>query len=172
MVLERDDPKHLSRCHIDSIEEVEIQLQNITQISDMKNEDLAIQEKIENEAELYRLACLIYLERVVKGTPRYNPRLIDLLRKAFAIFKIIKTCDRPFPVFVIACEAQTEADRALSLNVMQHTEVGQRRGNINMVNDMVKASWLQEDLCTGDQLDTLLRYNGIISAHPILPSFI
>ena len=67
---------------------------------------------------------------------------------------------------------QTEADRALSLDVMQDMEVGQRRGNINMVIDMVKASWLQEDLCTGDQLDTLLRYHAVISAHPILPSFI
>ena len=97
LVLERDDPRHFSKSHMDSIVEVEVELQNIKQMSDMRDEDLAHQQKIENEAELYRLACLIYLERVVKGTPRYGLRLIDLLRKDFTIFKIIKLVIGLFP---------------------------------------------------------------------------
>ena len=121
-------------------------------------------------AELYRLATLIYLDRVARGTPRSHERVAALLDAAYHLLREMGTCERPWPLFVIALDARSEEERKLVLDVMGTVLRDRLRGNMLHARRMVQAGWVQQDFAEQD-VDQLFVYNAVISASKLPPSF-
>ena len=124
-------------------------------------------------AECYRLAALIYLERVARGTLQSTAKVAMLAELAFKSLSQIRALERPWPLFVLALEANGEEQRRILLDVLDGgAEYRGEEGNFSMLRKMVKSAWMQQDLAGGRQLDMLDVYNTVISANHMPPSFV
>ena len=122
-------------------------------------------------AELYRLAGLIYLYRACKSLPSTSPRVKEAIESGFAILRNLTTCDRPFPLLIIGCEARTDEDRLIVLDLIRRSRAHRKIGNLGVAKRFVEAYWAQSDLDTGDALGYVQKFDAIISASEMLPSF-
>ncbi|KAF7595989.1 hypothetical protein BBP40_004135 [Aspergillus hancockii] len=89
-------------------------------------------------SQLYRLAGLIYFERVLRETP-ISARVARWSADAFEIIQRLHICERPFPLFFIACEAHTDVQREMVLSLLERTQrrSGQRR--LHAVKRMIES---------------------------------
>ncbi|KAF2158490.1 hypothetical protein M409DRAFT_32949, partial [Zasmidium cellare ATCC 36951] len=96
-------------------------------------------------AELYRLAGLLYLHQVL-------PRPDDQLRRnqnveaAFSLLRSMKTCTSPWPLFTLACEANTDDRRTLLLDVLDRMDETRKIGNVFSLRHIIEQVWKQTDL--------------------------
>ncbi|KAJ6086832.1 fungal-specific transcription factor domain-containing protein [Penicillium canescens] len=123
-------------------------------------------------SKLYQLAGLIYFERVLKRNPdsirvaRWSGEAFDLLRE-FVI------CERPFPLFFIACEAHTDTQRELILSILERTHNRSNQRRLYAIQAMIESMWVQHDLISDSNtegrvyVDTL---NAIMSSNELLPT--
>jgi hypothetical protein len=128
-------------------------------------------ERLKSTAELYRIACLIYLERVGRGLTHWNKRVEKLVEEGFSLLKSLGTCERPFPLFVVSCEARTDDQRQIVLETISKTQTTRNVGNLTWMKTMVEAAWVHEDLHGQEELPALVKYNFVISACQTLPAF-
>jgi Fungal specific transcription factor domain len=152
---------------------LELRLQNIRQESRIcaPTESQLQPDRSRSMAELYRLSALIYLEKVAGGAPRASLKANKRTEDAFKILETLRICERPFPLFVIALEARTDNDRATLLKVIARTMEERPLGGTSSVKRMIEAAWAQDDLNLEQELDSLLKYNTIISANRTPPAF-
>lgn len=122
-------------------------------------------------AELYRLAALIYLERVARNAPRDSPTVEVLTGQAFSLLEVMSTCERPWPLFVVALEATTEEQRRTVLAVLDASLRLRPLGNLASTRRMVEAGWVMQDLTEERPVDALEVYEVLISANKVPPSF-
>ncbi|KAF1990276.1 hypothetical protein K402DRAFT_348234 [Aulographum hederae CBS 113979] len=127
--------------------------------------------RLKSTAELYRLACLIYLERVGRGVPRWNTRVGKVVEVALDLLESLKSCERAFPMFVVSCEARTDEQRRIVLDVFAETSKTRNVGNMNLVRTMVEAAWVHDDLHGEEEVPALDMYNFVVSACQAMPSF-
>ncbi len=159
--------------HQRSMMALELRLQNIRQecrIGDIAENQLQ-RDRSSDIAELYRLSALIYLEKVARGAPKASLKATKWIHDAFKILETLQVCERPFPLFVIAVEACTDYQRAIILKVIAAAMEERRLGAIGSVRRMIEAAWVQDDLNPGEELDSLLKYNTVISANRSPPAF-
>lgn len=121
-------------------------------------------------AKIYRLATLIYLQRVGRNLPRSSGKVEPLLDDAFAALKELGGCQRPWPLFIVALEARSDAERKAALQAVTASLKERPLGNMGAAAKMIQAAWVQQDL-GGEQLDPLFVYNAVISANKLPPSF-
>ncbi|KAH7171466.1 fungal-specific transcription factor domain-containing protein [Dactylonectria macrodidyma] len=96
-------------------------------------------------AELYRLATILYLQRV-RPMPADDCRRALCLEQAFAILDRLQVATSPWPVFVIACEsAPSDGHRGLILGVLDRMDEARGIGNIRVMRSLVEAFWMQYD---------------------------
>ncbi|KAI1735006.1 fungal-specific transcription factor domain-containing protein [Xylaria scruposa] len=125
--------------------------------------------------ELFTLALLVYLGR---ATSDLLPELVDKteqhIEKAFSIFPIIERCDRQFPLFVLGCEAQSEEQRVVYLELVSRTQSRSQAAPLVQVEALVKASWAQSDLAdhSGLKFDYIEKLNALISSCKVMPTFV
>lgn len=168
-----DDPLYLQNEHTTVLNDLEARLKSLRQIfqsNDVEN----IQERIdmiELIAELYRVATLIYIERIGRGASRFSPNVVKLVEDAFIILSRLDRCERPFPFFIISCEARTDAQRTLVMNIMDSTSSVRNCGNLKSIRALVQAAWIQDDLHEEQELSCFAKYNAVMSAYQALPSF-
>jgi hypothetical protein len=74
-------------------------------------------------------------------------------------------------LFVIAVEACTDDQRAIILKVITSTMEEHPLGAISSIKRMIEAAWVQSDLNLDQELDSLLKYNTVISANRTPPAF-
>ena len=121
--------------------------------------------------ELYRLAMLAYLSRA-SDNPRYlSTRTQQHIDKAFAILARLGSCDRQFPVFILGCEARSDDQRAVVLDLISRTEQGNSSRSLNLVRVLLQASWAQDELGKGD-LNYWDKMSYIISCCKVMPAFV
>jgi hypothetical protein len=152
---------------------LELRLQNIRQefrIGDVTETQLQ-RDRSGSIAELYRLSALIYLETVARGASRASLKADKWIQDAFKTLETLKICERPFPLFVVAVGASTEYQRAVILKVIASTLEERPLGAISSVKRMIQAAWVQDDLNPEQELDSLLKYNTVISANRSPPAF-
>jgi hypothetical protein len=121
--------------------------------------------------EVYRLAMLVYLNRASDNLLNQSTRTQQHIDEAFAILARLGSCDRQFPVFILGCEAQSDEQRAVVLEVIARTEKGDSSRSLKLVRVLLQAIWAQDELGKGN-----MRYwdklSWIISCCKILPTFV
>ena len=104
--------------------------------------------------EAFELATLVYLNRVsgplLDDQPLRTQQRID---KAFAVLSQLSSCERQFPVFVLGCEARTDNQRAIVLDLISKTEDNVASRSFNQVKLLLEAIWAQDDLVDGQHGD-------------------
>ncbi|AEO65613.1 uncharacterized protein THITE_2112764 [Thermothielavioides terrestris NRRL 8126] len=190
-VHDRTDPRHLSPSHLATIHSLEQQLSALTQlpsnrISAALNADdnkhahepaagLPPEESAETrQAELYRLAAHIYLLRVARAAPPTDPTVLALVDKALDLLRRSSPgCSRPWPLFVVALEARTDAQRRVVSDALRDGLARRPLGNLQIVRRMVHAAWVQIDLHaeSGTGEDVMGVYNTVVSGLRVPPSF-
>ncbi|CAH0054588.1 unnamed protein product [Clonostachys solani] len=96
-------------------------------------------------AELYRLAALLYLQRVVplEGD---KDRRETYLEQALAILSDAKRVSSPWPCFIIACEVTMEDQRSQILGILDTMDTTRKIGNLHVTRVIIETIWKQKDL--------------------------
>lgn len=95
-------------------------------------------------AELYRLATLLYLQRVHPIAEDDFTRPV-YVQQALEVLKSLGVATSPWPVFVIACEVD-EQDRVSILHTLDRMYSVRSIGNIKVLRDVIESIWKQQDL--------------------------
>ncbi|KAK4151562.1 fungal-specific transcription factor domain-containing protein [Chaetomidium leptoderma] len=126
--------------------------------------------------ELYRLAMLVYLSRASDSTTNLRNqstrRTQQHIDQAFAILARLGSCDRQFPVFILGCEARSDDQRAVVLDLISRTEKGHSSRSLNLVRLLLQAIWAQDELGIKGDMNYWDKLSYIISCCKILPAFV
>lgn len=172
-VYEPDDPNFQSESHLKQIRSLEIRLKYLQQRqSSLFPLDTTPQESTQETtvAELYRLATTIYLLRMAKREPDSAKSVLQAVDKAYETLSRLESCERPWPLFVIALEARSEEHRGIMLRVLGKSVERRPLGAMALVARMVPDAWTQLDLREGG-VDPFMLYGMIISRHRVPPCF-
>ena len=121
--------------------------------------------------EIFQLALLVFIERASGGSPGKSEKLRTLLNKAFAIFSQLKTWQRKFPLLILGCEARTDEDRMVVLDLISRTEENTSVRSLRGMKGIIQSLWAQDDLAEHD-LGYTDKIKAILSSSEVLPSFI
>lgn len=126
-------------------------LQQTIDATDAKGRTELDRPRVVLTAELYRLSALLYLEqtrRELSGEPLScsNHVIEGLKLRAFEILAQLEVCSSPWPLFIVACEAQTDADRIRILDIIDRMNDRRRIGNVSVLRRIIEISWNQQDL--------------------------
>lgn len=172
-VFDRDSEQHKSPEHNARLQFLEQRLHHLTQReqSDISSADRS-SSYITQIAEFYRLAALLYIQRVARSSSRDTPHVIKLVADAYKALELMTRCDRPWPLFVIALEASTEDERRLVLVTIETILEQKPLRKWITLRTMIKQAWAQSDLGKTTSLDALLLYQSVINAQRVPPMFI
>ena len=124
--------------------------------------------------EAFELATLVYLNRIsaplLDDQPLRTQQRID---KAFAVLSQLGSCERQFPVFVLGCEARTDTQRAIVLDLISKTEGNVASRSFRHVKLLLEAIWAQDDLVDGQHgsLNYWNKLSSTMSRSPNPPCF-
>lgn len=96
-------------------------------------------------AELYRLTTLLYLQRVSPLDGDKDTRA-TYIEQAFHVLAGLEVATSPWPVFVLACESQTDEHRILMLQTLDRMDNVRGIGNVHVLRGIVETFWKQHDL--------------------------
>jgi hypothetical protein len=125
-------------------------------------------------AQLYRYAALIYLTRAGQNisfsslASSFHKKLVDA---AMVLLQGFGSCETAWPLFILACEADTDERRLQILDIFTTTmaDPGARSNHIPLVQHIVQAVWNQNDLDVGSEVHYTRTLNVVISTAPFLP---
>ena len=121
--------------------------------------------------QLYQLAILLFLNRSFETLIDQPRRMQQHVETAFAILPRLSSCKQQFPIHVIGCEARTDEQRAVVLDVISRTEMSSSR-SLNYCKRILEAVWAQYDLADGTNIGYRDNLTVVISHCLIVPSFI
>ncbi|KAH0490875.1 hypothetical protein TgHK011_002325 [Trichoderma gracile] len=122
---------------------------------------------------LYRYAALIYLNRSVANISTSSFSHRRLVREGILLLQNLGFCESAWPLFIIACEANDDAQRLQILATLANTrrELGQRSSHILLMQHLIEAVWNQNDLNIESDVSYCETVNAVISTAPSLPLF-
>ncbi|KAF2792458.1 hypothetical protein K505DRAFT_307580 [Melanomma pulvis-pyrius CBS 109.77] len=172
VVLEMETNKN---SHTETLDKLDRRLKFAKQYVRIEDLDASMcidrKRQIEDIAELYRLAGLIYLNRAGRNVPTSSPVLQRLTEKAFVILETLHTCERTFPLFLVGCEARTDDQRTIVLRVIDRTQSRFPPASIMRIRGYIERFWAQNDLDTGQAIDYALKMTTAMSNADGLPAF-
>lgn len=126
---------------------------------------------------MYQISTLIYLSRATgarAGSGGGGGRLGNLARSIMDSHTARTRCHHMFPLFILACEARTEEQRAAILDLIHHMEQPSNAGRIELLRHEIQAVWVQLDLYQDVDLleDYLGLMSAVVSSSRTLPSFV
>ncbi|KAF1846635.1 uncharacterized protein K460DRAFT_395983 [Cucurbitaria berberidis CBS 394.84] len=121
--------------------------------------------------QLFQLAMLVYLNRATENLLDQSVRTQQQIEKGFALLSQLASCERQFPVFVLGCEARTDDQRTIILDLIARTESRDSSRSFNHVKLLVQAVWAQDDLANWG-LKYWDKLSSIISCCTIVPSLV
>lgn len=112
--------------------------------------------------ELFIIAAVLYIEQTSTG---HNPstRKTKWINDALEIFSHISYCNKPFAYVVFGCEARTNRDRAVVLDVLDRTIASKSHGLLHPLRDILLKTWVHDDLnatATQFQMSAETYYNS------------
>ena len=122
--------------------------------------------------ELYKLALLIYLERICGNVLSPVIKTNHHVEEAFAMLPRLGSCERQFPVFVVGCEARTDEQRAMVLDLISRTEVKSSSRSYQYVVNVLQAIWAQDDLAGGGNMGYGEMLSSVITRCLVTPTFV
>lgn len=121
---------------------------------------------------LYQLSLLLLLNRSSNGLIDKPIKTQQLIDRAFSIFARLSSCKQQFPVHVIGCEARTDEQRVLILDIISRTENMSSSRSFNYTKKILQAVWAQDDLRDGNNLGYRDKLTWVISHCMIVPAFV
>lgn len=171
-VLDPRDPKSREKDYQDRLAALKESISNLPFLSLEDNLPNETNAHVQTTLKLYQLSTLIYLVRASQNPWEAVPDLQLLVDWAFAVPIQAPACAHFFPLFVLACEARTDAQRTAVLGLLKRTEklIYGRRMHIS---SLVQSVWVQQDLYADSEV--MLNYaavlNVAINTNSALPTF-
>ncbi|KAI0012577.1 fungal-specific transcription factor domain-containing protein [Xylariaceae sp. FL0662B] len=122
-------------------------------------------------AELYRIAAFLYLQRTGEYTQTQELRSM-YLDQAFRTLNSLEVCTSPWPLFVIACETETDQQRIMILQTLDRMDDARRIGNIFVLRNIIESFWKQQDLQADNGRVSNLKWWDVIDLNTAAPWFI
>lgn len=139
--------------------------------ADFAQDAIKEQTKIQLTAELYRIAAVLYLRSVCPNIDATN-QTPAWLESAFNVLAGLEICTSPWPLFVVACESQTDEQRIKILRALDRMDQHRKIGNIFVLRSLIENFWKQQDLqADGDRLRPL-RWWELMNFDTAAPWFI
>ncbi|KAJ5291995.1 fungal-specific transcription factor domain-containing protein [Penicillium angulare] len=122
--------------------------QNVSPVEGFESQTCTIEEhrKVIETAELYRLSALLYHQRIHADYLDRRREREAYLTQAFHIFNRLSICTSPWPLFVIACEADSDEQRLVIIRMLDHMDEARSIGNIFILREIIQSFWKQKDL--------------------------
>ncbi|KAK7736657.1 hypothetical protein SLS53_006863 [Cytospora paraplurivora] len=120
-----------------------------------ENEPVKKQTKVRLTAELYRIAAVLYLRAICPNVDATNqtPMWLD---QAFKVLASLEICTSPWPLFVVACESNTDEQRIMVLKTLDRMDEDRKIGNVFVLRHLIETYWKQQDLqADGDRVKPL-----------------
>ncbi|PYH46710.1 uncharacterized protein BP01DRAFT_381142 [Aspergillus saccharolyticus JOP 1030-1] len=121
---------------------------------------------------LFQCAMLVYLHRAA------SMDLLELaaeterrLHNAFATLAQLDACERQFPLFILGCEARSDHERSIVLDLITRTQEHAASRSLYLVRRMIEAIWIQDDLAKGP-VNYTEKLSAVLSCCAILPTFV
>lgn len=121
--------------------------------------------------EVYRLAILVYVNRVSANVLDHATKTQQHIDKAFELLSRLGSCERQFPVFILGCEARTDEQRAIIIDLISRTETKDSSRYFIHINMLLEIIWKQTDLANGG-LDYWDKLTSVVSCCTVVPSFV
>lgn len=173
-----DGSREVAPTHTELLIQLEQRLSSLHQFLGPQDSPMLFTDndsRVSDTAELYRIAALILLQRACRGRPRSAPEVEHLVEAGLTILERLKICAVTWPLFIVACEAETDKQRTIVLAAFKVSREIRKAGNISWVQKLTEAVWKQDDLLTYSTITAtavpLLRYGSSISASNQLPNF-
>lgn len=95
--------------------------------------------------ELFIIASVLYIEQTSNG---HNPstKKTAWINAALDIFSRITYCNKPFAYVIFGCEARTDRDRTIVLDVLDRTIASKSHGLLLPLRDILLKTWVHDDL--------------------------
>ncbi|KFA75587.1 hypothetical protein S40288_10931 [Stachybotrys chartarum IBT 40288] len=152
---------------------LETTLQTLRQQLDPQEEEAAAERRtrILATAELYRIAALLYLQRVCPQHGDDGARSI-YVQQALRVLSALETATSPWPVFVVACEARDDGQRIQIMQTLDRMNRVRKIGNVGSVKDMVEGFWRQCDLAADSDPERRLKWWEMVESDRPMPWFV
>ncbi|KAK8139352.1 hypothetical protein PG984_002732 [Apiospora sp. TS-2023a] len=145
-LLDPRDPKSREPNYINHLRTLEVQLEETTPPS-LSNPSTT--PKADVGTELYQLATRVYLARATQS-PWESPASLETITRSVFEGTVVTchSCEHFFPLFILACEARRDEDRAAVLGLIERTSRNSARGarSLGFVRGAVRGVWVQQDL--------------------------
>lgn len=129
------------------------------------------QTKMHLTAELYRIAAVLYLRAVCPSVDATN-QTPAWLSRAFEVLAGLEVCTSPWPLFVIACESQTDQHRIEILCALDRMDEDRNIGNVFVLRGLIENYWKQLDLAADEEKSRSLNWWELMNFSTAAPWFI
>lgn len=153
---------------------LESKLALLTQRLDIRHEEyLSQHERIRTlaTAELYRIATFLYLHRVGSNEASQDIKSA-YLQQALHVLSSLEVCTSPWPLFVIACETETDDQRISILRTLDRMDEERHIGNVFVLRHIIETFWKQQDLQADSGRADSLKWWDTIDLNLTSPWFI
>jgi len=127
--------------------------------------------KILTTAELYRVAALLYLGRTCASIRKPGEASV-YLEQAFDLLGSLEVCTSPWPLFVIACEAESDEQRITILRTLDCMDEARKIGNVFVLRSLIETYWKQKDLQADSDRPKDIKWWELINFENAAPWFI
>ncbi|CVL11736.1 uncharacterized protein FPRN_14888 [Fusarium proliferatum] len=167
------DPRYETKAHRSHLETLDWKIRNLEKQAPGNNASAdTAHPAFDLVVELYRLSTLIYLRRASAGILPLDQKFTTWVGQAFELLERLPACQWPFPLLIFGCEAESDKQRMIILDVMDRTSENMQYRNIATVKKVIETVWVQKDLYTEEM--NYVRKLGVIlsSTHKSVPAFI
>ncbi|KAI5462779.1 fungal-specific transcription factor domain-containing protein [Mariannaea sp. PMI_226] len=168
------NPRYHSETYRKHLKTLEVTLDDIVTKSSLllklSQDRLPIPE-VNNLLSLFRLAALVYLERVSNNISELSTKVNAWINSAFNIIENIRACKHLFPLLIFGCEARTDAHRVVILDAIDETSRKTHSLNLQLLRGLLQSVWIQDDLQNTSEMNYNERLSAILSSSKTIPSF-
>ncbi|KAI5858217.1 fungal-specific transcription factor domain-containing protein [Durotheca rogersii] len=118
--------------------------------------------RIYTTAELYRIAALLYLLRTGESAQNQDLRSM-YLDEAFKALGRLEVCTSPWPLFVIACETESDHQRIMILQTLDRMDDTRHIGNVFVLRGIIESFWKQQDLQADSGRNTNIKWWNVVN---------
>lgn len=122
--------------------------------------------------QLYRIAMAVFLDQASEGLLHQAIKRQAHIDRGFSIFPRLGSCKQQFPIFVLGCEARTDAQRAVILDIISRTEKMDSSRSFTHCKAILQTMWAQDDLAHGIDIGYRDKLTSAMSQCVIVPIFV
>ena len=127
--------------------------------------------RIHTTAELYRIATFLYLQRTCNAPHAEEQRAL-YMDCAFKALHSLAICTSPWPLFVIACETETDEQRIEILQILDQMDDERNIGNLLVLRNIIESFWKRKDLQADSGRSNDLKWWDVVDLQTAAPWFI